>query len=110
MKRKAFSIAILSSLLLGALSACGEKGPAITIWVGGESAKFYQSVATRFFKEHSEYGYRAVVKGVDTGTDAGTITTDATAAADIYTVAHDKIAKLVDAEAAYPITEDIFII
>ena len=105
MKRKAFSIAVLSSLLLGALSACGNSGPAITIWVGGESAKFYQKVATNFFKEHSEYGYRAVVKGVDTGTVAGTITTDASAAADIYTVAHDNIAKLVDAEAAYPITD-----
>ena len=109
MKTKAFSIAVLGSMLLGAsigLAGCGPKGPAITIWVGGESAKFYQKVANEFFKEHSEYGYRAVVKGVDTGTVAGTITTDAAAAADIYTVAHDNIAKLVDAEAALPITNE----
>lgn len=106
MKRKAFSIAVLGSLLIGAsmgLAGCGPSGPAITLWVGGESAKFYQKVANEFFKEHSEYGYRAVVKGVDTGTVAGSITTDPEAAADIYTIAHDNIAKLVDNEAAYPI-------
>ena len=106
MKRKPFSIAILGSILLGAafsIAGCGPKGPAITVWVGGESAKFYQQAANKFFKDHPEYKYRAVVKGVDTGTVAGTITTDASAAADIYTVAHDNIAKLVDAEAAYPI-------
>ena len=107
MKRKPFSIVVLGSLILGAgftLAGCGgPKGPAITVWVGGESVNFYQKAADKFFKEHSDLGYRAVVKGVDTGTVAGTITTDASAAADIYTVAHDNIAKLVDAEAAYPI-------
>jgi len=108
MKRKPFSIAILGSLLLGcafALSGC-NKGPAITVWVGGESAKFYQAAANKFFKDHPEYKYRASVKGVDTGTVAGTITTDAEAAADIYTVAHDNIAKLVDAEAALPLDNE----
>ena len=109
MKRKPFSIAVLASMLLGAafLAGCGgNKGPAITVWVGGESVNFYQKAANKFFKEHSDLSYRAVVKGVDTGTVAGTITTDAEAAADIYTVAHDNIAKLVDAEAAYPIEDE----
>lgn len=112
MKRKPFSIAILSSLLLGAafLAGCGgPKGPAITLWVGGESVKFYQAAADKFFKEHSDLGYRAVVKGVDTGTVAGTITTDPEAAADIYTVAHDNIAKMVEAEAALPIEDEALI-
>lgn len=112
MKSKPFSIAILGALVLGSgfLAGCGgPKGPAITIWVGGESVNFYQKAANKFFKEHSDLGYRAVVKGVDTGTVAGTITTDASAAADIYTVAHDNIAKLVDAEAAYPIEDEALI-
>lgn len=109
MKKKTFSIAVLGTLLLGAsmgVIGCAEKGPAITLWVGGESAKFYQKVASNFFKEHSEYGYRVVVKGVDTGTVAGTITTDPEAAADIYTVAHDNIAKMIDAEAARAIEDE----
>ena len=109
MKKKTFSIAILGTLLLCAsmgVVGCGPTGPAITLWVGGESAKYYQKVANNFFKEHSEYGYRAVVKGVDTGTVAGTITTDPQAAADIYTVAHDNIAKMVDNDAAYPIKDE----
>ena len=109
MKRKTFSIVALGTLLIGAsaaLAACGgEKGPAIDVWVGGESVSFYKKVAKEFFQEHPEYEYHASVKGVDTGTVAGTITTDPSAAADIYTVAHDNIAKLVDAEAAYPIED-----
>lgn len=109
MKRKPFSVIALGTLLLGAatsLAACGEKGPAITVWVGGESVAFYKKVCKEFFKAHSEYSFHASVKGVDTGTVAGTITTDPSAAADIFTVAHDNIAKLVDAEAAYPIKNE----
>lgn len=112
MKKKTFSIAVLGAIVLGAsmgVIGCGPKGPAITLWVGGESAKFYQKVANKFFKDNPDYGYRAVVKGVDTGTISGTITTDPNAAADIYTVAHDNIAKLVAAEAAAPITDESLI-
>lgn len=116
MKRKFLSGIALSILAAGAsagLGACGggggSKGPAITIWVGGESVNFYKSACKQFFKDNPEYEYHAEVKGVDTGTIAGSIQTDSEAAADIYTVAHDNITKLVDASAAKPITDESLI-
>ena len=107
-KRSLFLTGIGVLLAASSLVGCGskEKGPAITIWVGGESVKFYKKVCKEFFAEHPDYEFHASVKGVDTGTISGTITSDSQSAADIYTVAHDNIAKLVAAGAASPITDD----
>ena len=81
----------------------------IRVWVGEESAEFYQKVCDEYVAAHPEFGYKIEVKGMDTGSVAGTITNDPTAAADIYTVAHDNIGKLASTQCAKPITDEALI-
>ncbi len=81
----------------------------IRIWVGEESAEFYQKVCDEYLAAHTDFGYKIEVKGMDTGSIAGTITNDPTAAADIYTVAHDNIGKLASTQCAKPITDETLI-
>ena len=76
----------------------------IRVWVGEESAEFYQKVCDEYAAANPDFGYKIEVKGMDTGSVAGTITNDPTAAADIYTVAHDNIGKLAATQCAKPIT------
>ena len=81
----------------------------IRVWVGEESAEFYQKTCDEYVAAHPEFGYKIEVKGMDTGSIAGTITNDPTAAADIYTVAHDNIGKLASTQCAKPITDETLI-
>ncbi|MBR3036795.1 MAG: hypothetical protein IKI54_05845 [Lachnospiraceae bacterium] len=81
----------------------------IRVWVGEESAEFYQKACDEYVAAHPEFGYKIEVKGMDTGSIAGTITNDPTAAADIYTVAHDNIGKLASTQCAKPITDESLI-
>jgi len=81
----------------------------IRLWVGEESAEFYQKICDQYVADHSDFGYKIEVKGMDTGSIAGTITNDPTAAADIYTVAHDNIGKLASTQCAKPITDQALI-
>ncbi len=88
----------------------GEKDDGvIRIWVGEESADFYQKKCDEYTAAHPEFGYKIEVKGMDTGSVAGTITQDPTAAADIFTVAHDNIGKLAATQCAKPITDETLI-
>ena len=81
----------------------------IRVWVGEESAEFYQKVCDEYIAAHSDCGYKSEVKGMDTGSVAGTITNDPAAAADIYTVAHDNIGKLAATQCAKPITAEALV-
>ena len=81
----------------------------IRLWVGDESAEFYQKICNQYVQDHPDFGYEIEVKGMDTGSVAGTITNDPSAAADIYTVAHDNIGKLVSTQCAKPITDQALI-
>ena len=81
----------------------------IRVWVGEESAEFYQKVCDEYIAAHSDFGYKIEVKGMDTGSVAGTITNDPAAAADIYTVAHDNIGKLAATQCAKPITAEALV-
>ena len=112
---KKFIAALLFLVMTASvLAACGGQsgttdvknaGGVIRVWVGEESAEFYQTVCDEFVASHSDFGYTIEVKGMNTGSVAGTITTDPQAAADIYTVAHDNIGKLAAKNAyAKPIT------
>ena len=78
----------------------------IRVWVGEESAEFYQKTCNDYVAAHPDFGYKIEVKGMDTGSIAGTISTDPAAAADIYTVAHDNIGKLASTQCAKPITDE----
>lgn len=109
MKRKTLLLAgsiILASV--GGLTSCGGSKK-ITVWVGEESAAFYQQKCDEFLEKNADFGYTIEVKGVDTGSVAGTVMQDASAAADIYTVAHDNIGKLAAKQCAKPITDTTLI-
>ena len=83
-----------------------DDGKTIKIWVGNESATFYQEIANDYIANHPEFGFNVKVIGADTGSAAGVITQDPSAAGDIYTVAHDNIGKLVDSNCAKPIIDE----
>lgn len=109
---------LLAFTMVFCLAACGggdsgNKGQkddgVIRIWVGEESAEFYQKVCDEYIAAHSDFGYKVEVKGMDTGSIAGTITNDPVAAADIYTVAHDNIGKLASTQCAKPISDESLI-
>ena len=109
---------IIRMLLIGLLTitmvACssGSGGSAtvsrnvIVIWVGEESAEFYQKVCDDYVASQSDFPYTITVKGMDTGAVAGTVTNDPSAAADIYTTAHDNIGKLASTQCAKPFTDE----
>ncbi|MDY4849247.1 MAG: extracellular solute-binding protein [Bacilli bacterium] len=90
---------------IAALAACNST-PTISIWVGDESAAFYQQKAEAFIAENYEGKYKIKVTGTDVGSIAGTLTQDISACADIYTVAHDNIGKLVEKSCARPLLDE----
>ena len=106
---------LMLAMLVSLLSGCGKDKKeeaddgVIRIWVGEESAEYFQKACDAYVAEHSDFGYKIEVKGMDTGSVAGTITNDPTAAADIYTVAHDNIGKLASTQCAKPITDEALI-
>lgn len=107
-------MAVMLALLMAAslFISCGKQEKddgVIRVWVGEESAEFYQKVCDDYIAAHSDFGYKIEVKGMDTGSIAGTITNDPTAAADIFTVAHDNIGKLAATQCAKPITNEALI-
>ncbi len=110
MKNKKFlALSVFSATAIGLLTGCGADNT-VTIWVGSESVDFYNEVANEFINNQadgSEFkNFKVKVVGTDTGSAAGSIMTDNTAAGDIYTVAHDNIGKLVEAAKARPLIEE----
>ena len=113
--KKQLVILLALAMVVSLLAGCGGSNAAeapganddgiIRVWVGEESAAFYQKVCDEYAAAHPDFGYKVEVKGMDTGSIAGTITNDPTAAADIYTVAHDNIGKLASTQCAKPITD-----
>ena len=109
--RKILALLVASVLAVSLLAGCSGGGKVkddgvIRVWVGEESAEFYQKVCDEYIAAHADFGYKIEVKGMDTGSVAGTITNDPTAAADIYTVAHDNIGKLASTQCAKPIVDE----
>ena len=110
-------ILLVLAMAVSAAAGCGGGGKEgknkddgiIRVWVGEESAEFYQKVCNEYLAAHPDFGYQIEVKGMNTGSIAGTITNDPTAAADIYTVAHDNIGKLASTQCAKPITDETLI-
>ena len=113
--KKLISIGLILAMLTVLLAGCGGGGGSeggnnlIRIWVGDESVEFYRTVCEEYLAAHSDFGYTIEVKGMDTGSVAGTISNDPTAAADIYTVAHDNIGKLASTQCAKPIGDQSLI-
>ena len=115
--KKLTAILLVLAMTLVLFTGCGgdsgkkeEKDDGIIrVWVGEESAEFSQKVSDEYLAANSDFGYKIEVKGMDTGSVAGVITNDPTAAADIYTVAHDNIGKLASTQCAKPITDEALI-
>ncbi|MBR0462155.1 MAG: extracellular solute-binding protein [Erysipelotrichaceae bacterium] len=103
-------VVLMACLLFGCGGGNGgsSKNKEIVVWVGEESADFYQEICNKYAEEN-ELPYTITVKGMDTGAVAGTVTNDPSAAADIYTVAHDNIGKLASTQCAKPFTDEALI-
>ncbi|HNX15928.1 MAG TPA: extracellular solute-binding protein [Bacilli bacterium] len=103
---------LITALLLAGITlplvSCGES-KVITLWVGEESAEFYQTICNEYVESHPDFKYSIDVTGVDTGTVGGAMATDNTACADIIVTAHDNIGKLVEKGLAYPYTDESLI-
>ncbi|MBP5766228.1 MAG: hypothetical protein J6X47_04505 [Clostridia bacterium] len=102
-----FIVLIMTAALFAGCGGSGNK--VIRVWVGEESVEFYQKICNEYVAAHEDFGYTVDVKGMDTGAVAGTISNDPTAAADIYTVAHDNIGKLASTQCAKPIGDQSLI-
>jgi len=97
---------LFAALCIGALSVlagCGAKP--LLIWVGSESVDFYTQKMTEYVTDYNathdkEFPFEVSVKGVDTGTAAATFLDDPDAGADIFTVAHDNLGKLIAGSSA----------
>ena len=102
-----FIVLVMTAALFAGCGGGGDK--IIRVWVGEESVEFYQKICNEYVAAHEDFGYTVEVKGMDTGAVAGTISNDPTAAADIYTVAHDNIGKLASTQCAKPIGDQSLI-
>ena len=106
--KKILMTAVLLAGITLPLVSCGES-TVITIWVGNESAAFYQTICDEYIAAHPDFKYSIAVTGVDTGSIGGAMTTDNTACGDIIVSAHDNIGKLVEKGLAYPFTNQALI-
>ena len=101
-------VVLMACLLFGCGGGGSSKNKEIVVWVGEESADFYQQVCDKYVADN-DLPYTITVKGMDTGAVAGTVTNDPSAAADIFTVAHDNIGKLASTQCAKPFTDEALI-
>lgn len=108
MKRKSLLLSpvLLTALALPALASCGSSGKQISIWVGNESADFYEKATAQFLEENPNFGYKFKIVGTDAGTNGGAMNTDNTACGDIVTIASDNIGKLAQANLLRPIKDE----
>lgn len=102
--KKILAAAVLLAGSMATMTACGSS--VITIWVGEESATFYQEKCDSYVESHPDFKYKIKVVGTDTGSAGGAMTTDASACGDIITVAHDNIGKLVEKGLVMPIYDE----
>lgn len=113
MKNKKLLSVVVSALTLASLVGCGgkTKDNVITIWVGAESVQFYSQKVEEYKDYYAQqkgetFPCEFSVKGVDTGTAADVFLSDPEVGADIFTIAHDNIAKLIEGDCPImPVTD-----
>jgi len=97
---------------LSVLSGCKKKEETIKIWVGTEAKAFYQDkmnewVAAYNAANSKPFPYTVIVESVDSGAAASKFLDDTAAGADIFTVPHDNLGKLIAGTSAIgPITNE----
>ena len=109
MKVKKLLATTITALTLATVVGCGKEADSITVWVGGESVKYYEKVL-KDFKKKNDFPLNFKVVEADAGQAAGNFLQDPDNGADIFTVAHDNIAKLtVDGSHILPLTDESLI-
>jgi arabinogalactan oligomer/maltooligosaccharide transport system substrate-binding protein len=102
------AIVIIAGLIV--LNGCKKKEETITIWVGTEAKAFYQDkmdewVAAYNSSHDKPFPWKVTVESVDSGAAASKFLDDTAAGADIFTVPHDNLGKLIAGTSAIaPIT------
>ena len=108
MKTRIFSLVLVVVMLLSCLVSCfggGEEGPkkeSITIWVSEveDVSDLTKVQVARFLEAHPEYSnYEIKVEGVSEADATSQVLTDVASAPDIYCIAQDQLARLVQASA-----------
>ena len=94
MKNKKLLSLALAALTMSSVVGCQKKTDNILIWVGAESVEYYTQKLEEYKAANPDFAYGFDVKGVDTGSAAATFLNDTDAGADIFTIAHDNLAKL----------------
>ncbi len=102
--KKTFVLMALAVLGTFLLAACG-KTKKIEVWVGTESETFYREKAEDFKAAYEEkhgkkLGYQINIIAMDTGAAATTFMDDPSVGADLFTVAHDNLGKLISGSSA----------
>ncbi|MDR0474341.1 MAG: hypothetical protein LBH43_11800 [Treponema sp.] len=96
---------------IGILCGC-KKEDLIRVWVGSEAKTFYQVkmdewVAVYNAAHDKPFPWKIVVESVDTGAAAAKFLDDTAAGADIFTIAHDNLGKLIAGTSAIgPIVDE----
>ncbi|XFA98956.1 extracellular solute-binding protein [Candidatus Izemoplasma sp. B36] len=103
MKKVMLSALLFLMVLFGAVSCGGNKE--LLIWVGAESVDFYAAKMVEYVEDYNatnekEFPYEVSVVGVDSSTAAATFLDDTDAGADIFTVPHDNLGKLIAGSSA----------
>jgi arabinogalactan oligomer/maltooligosaccharide transport system substrate-binding protein len=109
---KRFIFILIAVVIAVCFLACSQKqGETIKIWVGSESRDFYQTKMDEWVANYNAansrpFPYAVSVESVDTGSAAGKFLDDTDAGADIFTIAHDNLGRLIaGASAIGPITD-----
>ncbi|MCL2065989.1 MAG: extracellular solute-binding protein [Treponema sp.] len=109
--RKIIFMLLCLSLVGWQLSAGGGREDNIKIWVGSESRDFYQRKMNEWVEKYNRdnsrpFPWGVVVESVDTGSAAAKFLDDTAAGADILTIAHDNLGRLIAGSSAIgPITD-----
>ena len=107
MKNKKLLSLSIAALTMASVVGCQKTTESILVWVGAESMDYYQTKLNDFKKANPDFPLDFTVKGVDTGSAATTFLQDIDAGADIFTIAHDNLAKLTTGTSAImPVTDE----
>ena len=109
MKKKGI-IALLACGVLAAgatlgMAACGKKDGSITVWVAANEEPTLTKMITQFKKENPDFGLKIKTGICGTKDALSNISTDPSAAADIYCYANDQLIDLITYRALSPIPE-----
>ena len=113
-KNKFWLICVAAVVIAGicVLGGCKKKEETIKIWVGSEAKTFYQNkmnewVAAYNAANSKPFPWTVIVESVDSGAAASKFLDDTAAGADIFTVPHDNLGKLIAGTSAIgPITNE----